>query len=291
MSKGNIINLGLLLFIGILVLLAVYEPGIETPEENPRLLNIERDEVNTIHLERQDQTTVALSRNERGDWQLTAPLAIAAGDYRLSSLLRITEQKSLGSYPADSEHLARFGLAKPRIVLTLNDSLRIAFGTNTPLDQRRYVQVGDQVHLISDTLYYHLIGSYTTYIRRELLPKEAGISAVALPGLTVRREENHWQVEPKPEHYSADQVTRLIDAWKLAGALQIKPYDGKDGEPVTIELKGEENPLSFLLTARTPDLVLARPDLGIQYHLSDSSTEELLGLPPLEKEGEKGDGN
>lgn len=283
MNKRNLLNLGLLLFIGVLVLLVIYEPGIEKPQEPTRLLELEREAVTQIRIERQGQETVALARDAHGDWRLTEPLAIGASAFRIGSLLRITEQKSLGSFPAEPERLAGYGLEAPRVTLTLNDKMTVAFGDNTPLDQRRYVRLGDRVHLVSDTLYYHLIGAYTTFIRAELLPEGSAIAALTLPGLSVSWQAEHWQVEPKPEPFSADQVTRLIDAWKLASAVQVKPYDGKQGETITIEQGGEEAPITFLLTARTPDLVLARPELGIEYHLAESSGEELLTLPTIEK--------
>jgi hypothetical protein len=283
MSRGNLVNLGLLVFIGILALLALYEPGIDAPPEKPRLLDIEREAVNRIHIERNGQKSITLVSEEPGQWRLVEPLDVAASDYRISSLLRITEQKSLGSYPADEERLAGYGLAEPRIVLTLNDTQRVAFGNSTPLDQRRYVLVGDRVHLVSDTLYYHLIGQYTTFIRQTLLPEGSAIQALSLPGLSIRLEGARWQVEPKPEPYSADQVTQLVDAWKLASAIEIKPYDGQEGEPVSIQLKGEEAPRRFLLTARSPDLVLARPDFGIEYHLAPEGAGGLLALSPMDK--------
>jgi hypothetical protein len=287
MSKRNLLNLGLLLLIGVLVLLVIYEPGIDKPQEPPRLLGLEREAVTQIRIERQGQETVALARDARGDWNLTAPLAIGASAFRIGSLLRITEQKSLGSFPAEPERLAGYGLEAPRVTLTLNDAVTIAFGDNTPLDQRRYVRLGDRVHLVSDTLYYHLIGAYTTFIRQELLPEGTAIAALTLPGLSVSWQADRWQVEPKPEAFSADQVTRLIDAWKLASAVQVKPYDGNEGETITIEPGGEEAPITLLITARTPDLVLARPELGIEYHLAESGAEELLHLPPLDIAAEK----
>jgi hypothetical protein len=52
---------------------------------------------------------------------------------------------------------------------------------------------------------------------------------------------------------------------------------------ITIEPGGKEEPITLLLTARTPDLVLARPELGIEYHFAESSGEELLKLPTIEK--------
>jgi type II secretory pathway component PulM len=282
MSKRNLLNLGLLLLVGVLVLLVIYEPGIEKPQEPTRLLELEREAVTQIRIERQGQETVALTR-DGGDWNLTEPLAIGASAFRIGSLLRITEQKSLGSFPAEPERLAGYGLEAPRVTLTLNDAVTVAFGDNTPLDQRRYVRLGDRVHMVSDTLYYHLIGAYTTFIRQELLPEGTALAALTLPGLRVSWQAERWQVEPRPESFSADQVTRLIDAWKLASAVQVKPYDGKQGEAITIEPGGDETPLTFLLTARTPDLVLARPELGIEYHLAESSADELLKLPTMEK--------
>jgi len=289
MSKRNLLNLGLLLLIAILVLLAVYEPGIEKPKEPPRLLSLKRDAVTHILIERGEQKTVELSRDKQGKWQLVQPLKISASDFRISSLLRITEQKSLGDYPADKERLSRFGLDKPRVTLTLNGNTKVTFGNSTPLDQRRYVQVGNKIHLISDTLYYHLIGRYTTFIRQELLPEGSQISAITLPGQKVQWQDKKWLVEPKPEKYSPDQVTQLIDAWKFASAVEVKPYDGSTpGDSVTLQLKGQEKPLHFLLTAHKPDLVLARPDLGIEYHLADNSAAELLKLSPVKKE-EKGE--
>lgn len=289
MSKRNLLNLGLLVLIGILALLVIYEPGIEKAKEPPHLLSLKRDAVTHILIERSGQKSVELQRDNQGKWRLLQPLDIAASDFRISSLLRITEQKSLGDYPADAKRLTRFGLDKPRVTLTLNKTTKVTFGNSTPLDQRRYVQLGDRIHLISDSLYYHLIGRYTTFIRQEVLPEGSQLNAITLPGLKLKWQDNKWSVEPKPENYSPDQVTKLIDAWKFASAVEVKPYDGKPGETITLQLKGKEKPLRFLLTARKPDLVLARPDLGIEYHLADNSADELLKLSPVKKE-KKGEG-
>lgn len=288
MNKRNLLNLGLLLLIGVLVLLTVYEPGIEKPKEPPHLLSLKRDDVKTIRIERDEQKTVELARDNQGNWQLIQPLKIAASEFRISSLLRITEQQSLGDFPADAEHLTRYGLDKPRVTLVLNDTTKIAFGNSTPLDQRRYVQVGDQIHLISDSLYYHLIGRYTTFIRQDILPEGSSITAMTLPDLKIAWQEKQWLVDPKPEKFSADQVTQLIDAWKVASAIEVKPYNGQSGDAITVQLKGKGEALKFLLTARKPDLVLARPDLGIEYHLPDTSADELLTLTPV-KDDEEGE--
>ncbi len=282
MSKRNLLNLGLLALIGILVLLVVYEPGIEKPPELPTLLQLNKDAVKQIAIQRDGQQDIQLQRQNDGHWQLTRPLPHAADQYRIDSLLRITTIKSLSSFSAEPEKLAAYRLAKPQVTLTINDEISIAFGSSTPLDQRRYVMVNGRVHLISDTLYYHLIGSFPTFLRKQLLDEGSSIAALELPGLSVAWREERWQLTPEPEAFSADQVTRLLDNWKLASALEIKPYDKKTGEKILLQTSSDEQPLELLLTSREPDLILARPELGIQYHFDASAAGALLQLPKIE---------
>lgn len=284
MTKQNLLNLGLLALIGVLVLFTVYEPGIEKPVEAPALLQLDKTAVKQITITRDGQQDIKLVRQENGHWQMTAPIQHAADQFRIDSLLRITTLRSLTHFTAELDKLAAYQLDKPRVTLLLNHQTRIAFGSSTPLDQRRYVMVNDQIHLITDTLYYHLIGSFPTFLRKQLLDEGSSIETLLLPELKLNWQEERWQLDPKPESFSADQVTRLIDQWKFASAMEIKAYDKKPGEKITLQLTDNEEPLEFLLTSQQPDLILARPALGIQYHLDASSAERLLKLPPREEE-------
>jgi hypothetical protein len=286
MTKQNLLNLGLLALIGVLVLFTVYEPGIEKPAVAPTLLQLDKAEVKKITIIRDSQQEIELVRQDDDHWQMLAPIQHAADQFRVDSLLRITTLKSLGSFSTDPDKLATYQLDKPRVTLILNHQTRIAFGSSTPLDQRRYVIVNGQVHLITDTLYYHLIGSFPTFLRKQLLDEGSSIEALTLPELKLSWQEERWQLDPKPESFSADQVTRLIDQWKFASALEIKPYDKKPGGKVVLKLTGIEEPLEYLLTSREPDLILARPELGIQYHLDASSGAKLLQLPSMEKQSD-----
>ena len=287
MSKRNLLNLGLLAFIGMLVLLVVYEPGIEKPAELPTLLQLDKAAVKQIAIQRDGQQDIELLRQDDGNWQMTQPIPHAADQYRIDSLLRITTLRSLGSFSAEPDKLTAYRLAQPQVTLTINGDTTIAFGNNTPLDYRRYVMVDERIHLISDTLYYHLIGSFPTFLRKQLLNDGSSIEELELPELSLNWQEERWHLQPQPENFSADQITRLLDNWKLASALEIRPYDKQPGEKITIRIAGKEQPLELLLTAQEPDLILARPALGIQYHLNASSAEGLLQLPRLEEEAEK----
>ena len=283
MNKRNLLNLGLLALVGLLILLVVYEPGIEKPPELPTLLQLDKTAVKQITIRRDGQQDIELQRQADDHWQVTKPLQHPADKYHIDSLLRVTSIRSLNSFAAEPQKLAAYKLAQPQVSLTLNGETTIDFGNSTPLDHRRYVMVNNRVHLIGDTLYYHLIGSYPTYLRKQLLDEGISIEKIELPGLSVTWQENRWQLSPEPESFSADQVTQLLDNWKLASAMEIKPSDDKTGEKITIKMAGEE-PLELLLTAREPDLILARPKLGIQYHLDASNAKGLLQLPGMEDE-------
>lgn len=278
MKKTSILNLALLLFIGILILLTVYEPGIEKPAEAPLLLSLKRDEVKHILIRRDEQETVELAKGDAGTWQLLQPIKITASEFRIDSLLRITESKSLGNFAADTAKLPGYKLDKPQAELILNDTTKIAFGNATPLDQRRYVLLDNRVHLISDNLYYFMISAWPTFVSTKPLPTGIGITTLQLPKLKLQWQENQWQVEPKQEIKSADDITALIDAWKFAAATSVKVYDGNKGAPISIRFKDNEEPLQFILTALGPDLVLARPELGIEYHFPAELAEKMLTL-------------
>jgi hypothetical protein len=279
MNRRNLLNIGLLALVGLLLLLVLYEPGIEKPVAPPTLLSLDKGAITQITIRRDGQQEIELRLEEGGQWWMVQPLRHAADPFRIDSLLRISTINSLGRFSVPPEKLAAYRLESPPVTLILNGETTIAFGDSTPLDQRRYVMVNGQVHLISDTLYYHLIGSFPTFLRRQLLDEGSGIDALTLPGLTIRWQEGRWRLEPDPAHYSADQVTQLIDHWKLASALEIKPYDGKGGEPITLTLRDTGQPLELLITSRQPDLVLARPELGIQYHFDAATAAQLLQLP------------
>ena len=278
MNRRNLLNLGLLILIVALTLLAIYEPGREPPPAaKPKLTSLKKEDVSTIRIERHDAESIVLVKSDKG-WVMTEPLKAEVNNYRIESILRLVETDSLGGYASAGRELGTFGLEQPRVHVHFNDDLTLAFGGNTPLDHRRYILMGDTIHLISDSYYYQLIGGFTTFIDSALLRPDARLVGLQLSNITLKLVEGRWQVDPEPENYSADQATTLIDAWHHASAIEVKKYDSAEGEDILLQLAGDDEPLRFVLTARTPELILARPDLGIQYHLADYAVTDLLTL-------------
>ncbi|HEY0635050.1 MAG TPA: hypothetical protein VGE00_06700, partial [Gammaproteobacteria bacterium] len=118
LGSRTLLNLGLLMAVALLALLAIYEPGKEKPGEEPRLISLNNDGIASIRIVRVNGPTVLLQR-EQGVWRMAEPLKIGVNDYRMSSLLRISEIRSLTHFEATPESLAQYGLDSPNATLIL----------------------------------------------------------------------------------------------------------------------------------------------------------------------------
>jgi hypothetical protein len=88
-----------------------------------------------------------------------------------------------------------------------------------------------------------------------------------------------WQLSPGKPDVSADAIQQLLDHWKNASALYARRYDGsKPDETITLEFSDMPETLTFKVISHSPELVLARPDWGIQYHFSGDMKKSLLTL-------------
>jgi hypothetical protein len=271
-------NLLLLTIVLGLLALVLWEHRTTPQPVTTRLLALEAAAIHTLHIDRPGQAALILQRQANDAWRMLSPITIEASGFRIESLLRISQLSSLGSFPATEANLADYRLAEPLVTLTLNDQYRLDFGGQTALDHRRYVRLDDTIHIVPDTLFYHLIGEPQGFIAHRLLPEGMRITAITLPGLRLVHEAGQWQAHPPEALRSVDQIQSLLDAWRHAGVIQVRPYDGQEGPSIYIEL--EDASLKFLLTEHQGEPVLARPDLGIQYHLSQASAEPMLRLPP-----------
>lgn len=81
-------------------------------------------------------------------WRLTAPVARAARDRRVTRLLESLRERTDSCYPAADHEPAEFGLDPPRAELEL-DGITVAFG-NRSSDGRRYLQARGRMCLIED---------------------------------------------------------------------------------------------------------------------------------------------
>ncbi len=276
-NKRNLLNLVLLLAVVGLGLLAWLEPGRSPEPPAVKITMLDPGSVERIRIERPADVVEMLRRD--GRWQLTAPLVAPANSVRTDAIVSIAAIESLNQQNIAGLDLTTYGLAEPKARLWLNDTL-IEFGGAAPLDNRRYVRVGDTLHLIPDLRYYQLIGHWNGYVSLRLLEEGTQLDRIELPALTLVNHEGSWRPEPIPEHWSADAATALAQHWLNAQAMAVREQKGElAGEAVRLHVRGQEQPLRFIIAAYEPELVLQHLDLGLAYHLVAGRGADLLQLP------------
>ena len=279
MSSRTLINLTLFCLAGILALVIIYRPGIE-PEPVPlTLTTLTGDGITRIHVTRTAREPLVFTRHA-DKWVLAENSELPASDIQIRALLAILQAHSTRSYPANSLDLAAVGLKPPQATLILDDT-RFNIGLTDALDNMRYVQMGDTVFLVTDK-YQHLINAdWSNFVERKLLPADASLTRLQLPELELSLTADHqWQLSPDDPTVSTAALRSLVSNWEQATAYYIRRYQNNaTGETITLKFSNAAAPLTLHIVARTPELVLARADQGIQYHLQGNMEQTLLALP------------
>jgi len=269
MKSRWIINLLLIVAIGILILVAYFEPGIDEQAEVPAITKLKKYQLHRIHLNRPVRDDLVLVKTTTQGWVIEHTPELPADDYQVNALQRLAEQETVRSYSAAELDLGQLQLDPPYATAILNDTA-IEFGNLDPLQGLRYVRIADQVHLIPD-LYLQLIeASYTQFVRRRLFADNTRLARIALPGFTIAKTDQGWTVDPQQE-VSADHLQQFVDRWQLAVGLNIQAADSTmEGESVELVEADTGHSVNFVIGAREPELVLVRRDLGIQYRMGGS---------------------
>jgi hypothetical protein len=248
----------------------------KTTEPDIQLTDLEPASINTIKIIRSTADEI-LFQKEGGKWWMHEPYHLPANEFRINTLLRLSGAHSYTRFRKNEVELERFLLDEP-VVSVEFDNTRIDFGDTSPLGEQRYVLVNDAVHLINDSLYQQLQTPATFFLSTKLLPENAGIKAINLPGYRLSQHDGIWEAVPQLD-YSADNITTLIHAWRSADAISIRAYeDGENSGTIRIELE-DGNIIEFIIVTPPPQLVLARSDIGLQYHISGNDAEQLFLQP------------
>lgn len=286
MSSRNLLNLGLLIFIVILVILLIYTPGKDEPAKT-KLTTLKQGDITHIKFTRNTLPPVALTK-QNGHWYMSDPYQVPANDFQVQTLLRLIETNSLARYDLHGKDLTKYKLDKPQASITFNDALTIEFGGTAALNQNRYVRIGDTMHLIIDTFFYQLNTKATYFVSHALLPSGSQITLLQLPDLKLELQDGKWNTSPQQEGFSADATTELINAWQFGQAMDIQPYTKKLNpesikETITVALKKQHHPIQLELIKSNEKFILGRRDLGLQYIFPMETAEQLLRLPQPEE--------
>jgi hypothetical protein len=246
-----LINLALLLVATVLALTAQLQQ--QRAELSARLTPLAAEDIRSLRLQRAGEPDLRLRRDGDG-WRMLEPFPTDADGRLIDRLLPIVAARTHRSLPADAVELPRLGLDPAAIRLWL-DELELRIGSTEPIAGRRYVQIGDMVHLIDDRHLPHLLAPPEDYVSRRLLPP--GFS----PGL--------GSIDGRP--LAADALAGLAEL----EALRVEPLTGAlSGRLLTIESADGGAGLRFLVA-----------DAGTRWSRLDQRLSYLLALAPLAELG------
>lgn len=277
MRTRLIINILLLLVALAFSVLFIMQPD-ETAETPEPISTIDMNAVTTIRIERPDTDTIELLKTD-GDWRLTAPLQADAEDGRVDSILLLAQSASESRFPATDQKLEKFGLAPAPLTLHFDDKTFIVGDTNPLDEEQRYVLYNDEIHLIDGSLYQRLNAPLTYYVNPSLTPPDSRITRIRLPHGVISRRDDGWRIIPERLSDSADSIA---EQWQSARATYLKRHDPATSEfkpEVTLEFADHEA-VTYRIVDTSSAIILARPDLGLQYHLRSDMAEKLLLVEP-----------
>lgn len=284
MNQRWLLNLGLLLVIAVLALVVAFEPGKQKEAE---IKLTEVDPKGVVSLSLKHKETMAFEKRD-GRWWLSAPFAAPANEFRVTELINIATAKSFSRYPIKAEELKQFELDAPKAELTVGGVV-MSFGGSDPLESRRYVKVGDTLHLVADDFYHHLIASAADFVERKLLVGDSNLVELQLPDFKLKRADGKWVFDPASDQ--AGPGDQLVGEWRNARAIEVRKLE--QGKPIVgpaVRLVAEDgSSVEFIVTQRDPDLWLARKDWGLQYQIVGETGKLLLSYPkkPQEKPAEE----
>jgi hypothetical protein len=263
LSRRWIVN-GLLILVILLVGLVGYR--LENPSETasqppPATGNIEID-----HIEIETGDVRLSLAKDADDWKLLDPVQWPADRKNVARLLDLVAAREFRPLDANGADLATLGLEEPLARLRLND-IRISFGITNNIGERRYTMIDSELFLLADSQLPFILQGLPGFVDRRLLPPGFRLAALALPDLELRRDDNGaWQARGRDD-IDAPRLQELAASWQSLEASRIGIID--DSRPVRAGIAaeladGERH--DYLLLSVDPEIVIANPALGLQYH-------------------------
>ena len=274
----NVVLFGIVILLGSLVLTT----PTEDPLKLPPLTTLKAEDIHTIKISYPSNTVIELAKDDKAQWQLLAPLQLAANQYRIKHLLQVLSETYTKKLDVDSLNLQEFGLSPASVDISF-DQTTLKFGETSPINQRRrYVQMEDSVYLILDTVSFLLSENVLEFVSLYPLGEAAKITDLQLPDYHLKQEGNNWQLTssiPDNTNTSADALISLVQHWETAQAMDVLPYAEAEFQgDISITLTSGDT-LHFSVISIEPTFTIARLDKGLQYEFAASYVDKLLHLP------------
>jgi len=273
MLSRTLLNVALFLFVALLTGYIYFSSQQESADvTDTGLTQLAANQVSRIVI-RHNQRRIELQKTGQ-TWRMQQPIDVPANTFRIDTLLNMLDTASQASYPAVDLDLDKYGLSASDTSITFNDQ-RIEFGIVNPINEYRYVRVGDTVHLVADHFYPLLSSQVGTLVARELISADAVIEKLVLPKDSLSRDDNNnWYSD---SGLGPDAINETLYHWQNSQAFGVHNYMQRDSQTdISVYLAGVEEPVRFHVTDTDPWLIIARPDLDIEYHFNLEFHNRLL---------------
>lgn len=213
------------------------------------------------------------------------PIDIAANSFRIDTLLNMLKTVSHTAYSAAELELDKYGLSEASTSISFNN-ITIDFGVVNPINNYRYVRINDTVHLIDDHFYPLLSSQTGTLVARELIDGDAIIDKLVLPQQTLYRDENNlWH---SSDNTDPDAISETLHHWQHSQAFGVHNYMQRESlADISVYMAGNSEPIRFYVTDTDPWLIIARPELDIEYHFNLEFHDRLLKPGAIKESAEE----
>ena len=275
MKKAWLLNLLMLCIVAALASVIYFSEEKANTNRAATLTDIDSRAVKSIRIEHNGHVT-RLQKHD-GKWRLTEPVAIAANDFRIKTILQLLEAPVRRQYALGDLDAGRIGLQtgpeKP-VTRVAFDNIELVFGIINPATNLRYIRIDNRVYAIEDVYYPLLTSHFGSLVSLKLMPEAADLQKLALLNQTLEKDSHgNWQ---SSRQLDGDRIIQIIDRWQSAQAFGIHAYMPRRqlGE-ISIHLR-KGPAIHFTVTDTEPWVILARPDLGLEYHLEREAYDNLL---------------
>lgn len=282
MKKRWLLNIGLALLVGALLLIAIYKPGATKEAEGTPLMALSAESIQRIRLVRPKQPDIVLEKSGE-DWKLIAPRKGRANTFRVNELLRLAATPAATRFSATPAELGKYGLDNPLATLSLNEA-EVRFGGMHPLNSQLYVLHDGQVLLIPASVLRAVSAPLTDFLSTSLIEEKTKLLAFKFLSFSLKQnEQGAWTRAPELKGLGSDQVNRFVDEWRNARALAVASYTGrpaKERVALTVTDGGQQRVIEFGILAFKPEFTVYRKDENLEYSFPEETGARLIQLKP-----------
>ena len=136
--------------------------------------------------------------------------------------------------------------------------------------------VNNKMSLLLDQTYPLVSAQAASFVDLSLISERSNITTIKLPELNLSKDENGLWISIPENKLNTEQIQELVKQWRTVQAFSVHRYLQRK-QLGNIDIYIDNKPVSFIISDDDPWLIIARPDLNIEYHLDSSFKDKLLG--------------